>query len=99
MDLLGFCCEDTVELYWQVVKNYLICYGLKDVDLMWDKYDRLFNMNFYTSAYFGKNDSPERLSTMCFDFFNWLNLYMGNIKYDTRYERYADVTLFTRTLR
>ena len=75
MDFLGFCCEDTVESYWYVVKNYLICYGMKDVDLMWD-------------------DSPERLSTMCFDFFNWLNLYMGNIKYDTCFERHADVTLF-----
>ena len=92
MDFLGFCCEDTVESYWYVVKNYLICYGMKDVDLMWDKYNGLSDMNFYTSEYFGKHDSPERLSTMCFDFFNWLNLYMGNIKYDTRYERYADVT-------
>lgn len=94
MDFLGFCCEDTVESYWYVVKNYLICYGMKDVDLMWDKYNGLSDMNFYTSEYFGKDDSPERLSTMCFDFFNWLNLYMGNIKYDTCFERHADVTLF-----
>ena len=93
MDVLGFCCKDTVESYWYVVRNYLICYGMKDVDLLWNKYNCLFDLNFYTSSYYGKSDSPERLSTMCFDFFNWLNLYMGNIKYDTCYERYADVTL------
>lgn len=98
MDVLGLCCEATVESYWHVVKNYLICYSMKDVDLMWNKYDRLSNLNYFTSAYFGKNDTPERLLTMGFDFFNWLNLYMGNIKYDTRYERYADVTLFTKRL-
>lgn len=92
-DILGLSCKDTVESYWYVVRNYLICYGMKDVDLMWDKYNCLYDLNFYTSSYRGKSDSPERLSTMGFDFFNWLNLYMGNIKYDTRYERYADVTL------
>lgn len=86
MDILEFCCEDNVESYWYVVRNYLICYGMKDVDLMWNKYDRLYNSNYFSSMYYGKSDSSERLLTMCFDFFNWLNLYMGNIKYNTRYE-------------
>ena len=94
MDVLGFCCKDTVESYWHVVKNYLICYGMKDVDLMWDKYNCLYDLNRYTFSYYGRSDSHDRLSTMCFDFFNWLNLYMGNIKYDKHYEKYADVTLF-----
>ena len=93
-DVLRIQCEGTVESYWYVVKNYLICYGMKDIDLMWNKYDLLYNLNFYSSAYDGDRDSSERLQTMCFDYFNWLNLYMGNIRYDKRYEKYADVTLF-----
>lgn len=93
IDVLKIKCEGTVESYWYVVKNYLICYGMKDIDLMWNKYDLLCNLNFYSSAYDGERDSSERLQTMCFDFFNWLNLYMGNIIYDKRYEEYANVTL------
>ncbi len=92
-DILGCNIEDTVEAYWNIVKNYLICYGMKDVDLMWNKYDRLYNLNFYSSSYGGCGDSDARLDTMCFDFFNWLNLYMGNIKYDKGYEKYAEVEL------
>ena len=91
-DVLGLKCRNTVEDYWNVVKNYLICFGMKDVDLMWKKYDHLYNMNFFASEY-KNNDSPERMATMCFDFFNWFNLYVGNIKYDERYEKYADVAL------
>ena len=96
-DILGLSCKDTVESYWYVVRNYLICFGRMDIDLMWNKnndLNNIYDLNMNTSSYYGKSDSPERLSTMCFDFFNWLNLYMGNIKYDTCYERYADVTLF-----
>lgn len=92
-DHLGIDCSDTLEAYWRVVKNNLICFGMKDVDLMWNKYDRLYNLDFYSSAYRGDGDTPERLDTMCFDFFNWLNIYMGTIEYDPRYEQHADVTL------
>lgn len=92
-DILKLSGADTVEEHWNVTKNYLICYGMKDVDLVWNKYDRLYNLNFHSSAYFSDNDAPEYLFTMCFDFFNWFNLYMGNIRYDKRYERYADVAL------
>lgn len=92
-DVLGLYCEDTVESYWYVVRNYLICFGMKDVDLLWNKYDNQYDLNVYSSSYFGDKDSSERLQTMCFDFFNWLNLYMNNISYDKRYEEYADVTL------
>lgn len=85
--------EDTVKEHWNVTKNYLICYGMNDVDLMWNKYDRLYNLNFHSSIYFNGKDSSKYLFTMCFDFFNWFNLYVGNIRYDERYEQYADVTL------
>ena len=90
-DVLGCDTRDTVEAYWNIIKNYLICYSMKDVDLMWNKYDRLYNLNYYFSSYGGYGDSEERLDTMCFDFFNWLNLYMGNIKYDKDYEKYAEI--------
>lgn len=95
-DILDISCEDTVKSYWEIVKNNLICYGMNDIDLTWSKYDRLYDMNFYSSRYYGATDSPMRLDTMCFDFHTWLNLYMGNIKYDPDYEKYADVTLFAR---
>ena len=92
-DYLKLSGEDTVKEYWNVTKNFLICYGMNDVDLMWNKYDRLYNLNFHSSSYFGDRDSSDFLFTMCFDFFNWFNLYVGNIKYDERYEQYADVAL------
>lgn len=92
-DILKLSGEDTVKEYWNVTKNYLICYGMNDVDLMWNKYNKLYDLNHYSSAYYGSKDSPKRLSTMCFDFFNWLNLYTGKIQYDKSYEQYADVTL------
>lgn len=85
--------DDTVKEHWSVTKNHLICYGMNDVELMWNKYDRLYNLNFYSSAYFNGNDSPQKLCTMCFDFFNWFNLYVGNFRYDERYEQYADEAL------
>lgn len=89
-DVLGLSCEDTVEGYWNVVKNYLICFGMNDVRLMWTKYEFLHDLNFFSSAYSGK-DSQEHLSTMSFDFYNWLNLYVGNFEYDKNYEKYSDV--------
>ena len=92
-NFLGLNGDCSVKEYWSIIKQYLVCYGMKDVDLMWNKYDRLYDLNFYSSAYFGDLDSSERLLTMCFDFFNWFNLYTGNIKYDERYEQYADVAL------
>lgn len=91
IDYLKLSGKSMVQEHWNVVKNYLICYGIKDVGLMWNKYDRLFDLNFQSSAYFDNKDSNVRLSTMCFDFFNWFNLYMGNIKYEKRYEQYVEV--------
>ncbi len=85
--------EDTVKEHWNVTRNYLICYGMNDVDLMWNKYNGLYNLNYYSSAYFNGQDSSKHLRTMCFDFFNWLNLYTGRIQYDKSYEQYADVKL------
>ena len=92
-DFLKLSGEDTVKEHWNIAKNYLICFGMSDVEIMWNKYDRLYNLNFYSSTYFNGKDSLEYLRTMCFDFFNWFNLHVGNIKYDECYEKYADVAL------
>ena len=92
-DFLKLSGEDTVKEHWNITKNYLICYGMNDAEIMWNKYDRLYNLNYYSSAYFNGKDSSKHLRTMCFDLFNWFNLYIGNIKYNERYEKYADVAL------
>lgn len=69
----------------------MICYGYKDVGLMWNKYDAMYDLNFYEASYYGDRDSSERLQTMCFDFFNWFNLYSDNIRYDKKYEQLVKV--------
>lgn len=66
---------------------------MNDADHMRNKYNMLYNLNYYSSAYFNRKDALKYLCTMCFDFFNWFNLYVGNIKYDKCYEKYADVAL------
>lgn len=90
MDVLGFSGEDSVKEYWHIVKDCLILFGMKDIDLMWDKYHCLYNLNYYSSAYFGDSDSPERLGTMCFDFFTWMRLCLGDLAYDEKYEYYGE---------
>lgn len=95
IDVLGLSGEDTVKEYWSVVKNHLILFGMNDVGLMWNKYTRLYDINFLSSEYYGKRDSMDRLQTMCFDFFNWFDLYSGNLMYDPKYEQYADVELLS----
>lgn len=82
--------EVTIEYWWHVVKDYLIIYGMKDVDLMFNKYNGLQDLNYYSSSYYGDSDSPEQMYTMCFDFFNWLNLFTGNTKYNKEYESFLD---------
>lgn len=93
-DVLKYPCEDTVEAYWNIIKNNIICFGMKDVDLMWQKYGRLYDLNSNSGAYKGKGDSSERLDTLNYDFFNWLNLYTGSMAYDKKYEKYADMALY-----
>lgn len=92
-DCLKLSGEDTIKEYWHVAKDYLICYGMNDVCLMWNKYDRLYNLNYYSSKFYGEIDSPKKMLSMCFDFFNWFNLYVGNIIYNECYEQFADESL------
>lgn len=94
INVLGMSNEDTIENFWYAIKNYFIFYSMKDIDLVWRKYTKFYDLNYYSASYDGKHDSPERLYTVGFDFFNWFNLYMGTIKYREEYEQYADVGRF-----
>ncbi len=91
-DILNCDCKNTVENFWEIVKNNLICFGMKDVDIMWEKYDRLYDLNFFYASYYEKTDSTDRMDTLNFDFFNWFNLYSGNTIFDKKFEKYADTT-------
>lgn len=92
-DKLGYYCEDTIEKYWEIVRDNFICFGMKDIDLLWMKYDKQYDLNFNFGSYYGLADSENRCSTMNFDFFNWLNLYTGRTTYNKEYEKYLDVKL------
>lgn len=95
-DVLKCQCADSIESFWESIKKYFICFGMNDVDLMWEKYDWLYNLNNNTGAYYGKKDSLDCIDTINLDFFNWFNLYSGNIIYDKKYEKYADVATSAR---
>lgn len=91
-DRLGRKCENTIEQYWQAVKECFICFGMKDVGLLWPKYDVKYELNYFYGEYFPGSDIP-LLSEMGFDFMNWFDLYSGSLKYDKEYEKYADERL------
>lgn len=91
-DKLGRTCEDTVKAYWQAVKDCLICLGMKDVDLLWPKYDIKYELNYFYGDYFYGSKVPP-LSEMGFDFINWFCLYNGSLQYRDEYEKYADERL------
>lgn len=96
-DHLGYDCEDTVKAYWEAVKDYLICYSMKEADILWPKYNGQYESNFLFGEYFGANDSDEHMATMCFDLPNWLNLYFGTLKYKEEYEKYADAPMLIKS--
>lgn len=87
---LGYAGDDTVKDYWMGVKNNLICISMKDLDIVWPKYEERYRLHHYYGDYF-ESDSAEKLKTENFDFENWLNLYSGILQYRPEYERYADV--------
>lgn len=89
---LGYVCEDTVESYWNALKEYFICLDFKTLDLYWPKYEMKYAEHVISGAYFGI-DSKEELRTENFDFINWFNLYSGSLKYKPEYEKYADYIL------
>ena len=91
-DILGRECEDTVEQYWKAIKECFICMSMKDVGLLWPKYDIKYELNFFYGDYFSGENIPTN-SEMGFDFINWFNLYCGVLKYKKEYEKFADERL------
>lgn len=87
---LGYVGDDTIKDYWMGVKNNLICISMKDLDIVWPKYEDRYRLHHYYGDFF-ENDSRDKLKTENFDFENWLNLYSGILQYRPEYERYADV--------
>ena len=88
--LLGCAGDDTIKDYWTGVKNNLICISMKDLDIVWPKYEERYRMHHYYGNYF-EDDSRDELKTENFDFENWINLYSGILQYRPEYEKYADV--------
>ena len=88
--LLGCAGDDTIKDYWTGVKNNLICISMKDLDIVWPKYEERYRMHHYYGNYF-EDDSRDKLKTENFDFENWINLYSGILQYRPEYEKYADV--------
>lgn len=88
--MLGCVCDDTIEDYWRGVKNNLICLSMRDLDIIWPKYEDRYRLHHYWGDYFESN-SENTLKNENFDFINWLDLYSGILQYDPEYEKFADV--------
>lgn len=87
---LGYRGDDTIEDYWDAVKQSLICVDIKTLGLDWPKYDSKYPLHSFFGEYFIE-DNPEKMKTVNFDFVNWFNLYSGSLVYKPEYEKYADV--------
>ncbi len=92
-DVIGYPCSDTVKEYWNIVKNHLISLDSKTIGLMWNKYNRRFELNRFWGDYFGNLDNENIMATLNFTFTNWLNLYSGTMKYQSEYEGYTSERL------
>lgn len=90
LDKIGHLCDFTVRDYWDAVKNCMICFDMRLLDLVWPKYEQHHNEHNYYGEFF-YDDSPDKMKTVNFDFVNWFNLYSGTLEYKPEYEKYADV--------
>lgn len=89
-DTLGQPCTDTIQEYWQCLKNYFICVDRNMLDLFWIKYP-YSRMEHINDSNYIKNDSAKTMTTMNFGFANWLGLYTGAIIYKETYEREMEI--------
>lgn len=86
LESIGCDNEISIKQYWEFVKNMSICVGRRDVDLVWPKYEDMYEKNTYYGDYSPKNNSI-RLTTENFDFVTWFNLYSGTFLYKDEYEQ------------
>ena len=84
--------ECTVKAYWQFVKNHLVTINKDEIGLFWPKYEGRYSENTQNGSYY-LNEEENAFRCYNFDFIRWLNLYQGTLKYDKKYENYADFIL------
>ena len=93
---LNYKCEDTIYSYWKSVKDYFICFSIKEADILWRKYETKYELNLFYGEYFRNLDSAKSMATMSFDFMNWFNLYNGVLEYKPEYEKLVNAPMFLR---
>ncbi len=84
--------NDTVNSYWDSIKNYFLCVDVSMIDLYINKYEYSHNDNVIYGTYF-ENDDETRLLTHKFGFCEWLNLISGSMDYKDNYEVFSEVFL------
>lgn len=80
--------DGSVKSYWKFVKEYAITLGMQDIDLYWRKYD-IYEESEVTKIY-PRDDSKDKNYRYIWNFANWLMLYSGKIKYNTKFETYKN---------
>ena len=63
-----------------------------EIGLFWPKYENRYSENRHF-GYFYQKEKKDAWNCYNFDFVHWLSLYNGIIKYDSKYEKYADYIL------
>lgn len=85
-NVLGQTCSDTVQEYWQCLRDYFICMGREDIDLLSTKYE-YSRMEHINNSEYMVGDNIERKYLMAFDYCDWHNLYFGLVEYKAEYEK------------
>jgi hypothetical protein len=80
---------NTIEAYWEFVRKYLIFMSAKDVDAYWCKYEYRFEETLSNGEYY-RNDSESKCLAYNWNFSNWLNLYLGSLKYQEWMEEISE---------
>ena len=92
IDSMGGNSECTVEAYWKFMKNHVISINRDEIGLFWPKYENRYSENRHF-GYFYQKERKDAWNCYNFDFIHWLSLYNSTIKYDSKYEQYADYVL------
>lgn len=79
--------EDTVEEYWDFVRDFLITVSWDDIGMFWPKYERYNESKFYRIS--SRYDDTNIYYQYTWTFNNWLLLYTGAFKYDSSLEDYS----------
>ena len=92
IDSMGGNSKCTIEAYWQFMRNHIVSINRNEIGLFWPKYENRYSENRHF-GYFYQKEKKDAWNCYNFDFVHWLSLYNGIIKYDSKYEKYADYIL------